>query len=80
MGSENCLVAAYNVTMMSQVVNIGTCLNDLIPPTCNRNPQIRELIGLPDDREVYTAITMGYPKYAFKRIPPRRLAEFRYLE
>jgi ferredoxin len=80
MGSENCLVAAFHAIMMAQVVGIGTCLNDLIPPVCNRNPQIRNLLSLPDDREVYTAITIGYPKYRFKRIPPRELAQFRYLE
>jgi ferredoxin len=33
----------------------------------------------PDDWEVYASITMGYPKYKFRRIAPRKLAEARYL-
>jgi nitroreductase/NAD-dependent dihydropyrimidine dehydrogenase PreA subunit len=79
MGNENCLVSAFHAIIMAQVLGIGTCLNDLIPPACNRHPEIRKLLGLPDDREVYSSITMGYPKYKFKRIPPRDLVEVRYL-
>jgi nitroreductase/NAD-dependent dihydropyrimidine dehydrogenase PreA subunit len=79
-GAENCLIAAFHAIMMAQVMGIGTCFNDLIPPACNRVPEIRKLLGLPDDREVYASITMGFPKYKFKRIPPRKLADVRYLE
>ncbi|NQT23895.1 nitroreductase family protein [candidate division KSB1 bacterium] len=77
--AENCLIAAFHAIMMAQVMGIGTCFNDLIPPACNRVPEIRNLLGILDDREVYASITMGYPKYQFKRIPLRKLAEARYL-
>jgi nitroreductase len=79
-GAENCLVAAFHAIMMAQVLGIGTCFNDLIPPACSRVPEIRKLLGLPDDREVYASITMGYSKYKLNRIAPRELAEVRYLE
>ncbi len=78
MGAENCLIAAFHSIMMAQVMGIGTCFNDLIPSACNRSPDIRKLLDLPEHREVYAGITMGYPKYKFKRVPPRRLAEVRY--
>ena len=79
-GAENCLIAAFHAIMMAQVIGIGTCFNDLIPPACNSVSEIRKLLGLPDDREVYASITMGYSKYQFKRIPPRKFAEARYLK
>ncbi|MCJ7500241.1 nitroreductase family protein [bacterium] len=78
-GEQNCLLAAFHAIMMAQTMDIGTCFNDLIPPACNRVPEIRKLLGLDDDREVYASITMGYPKYHFRRIVPRDLAEVRYL-
>lgn len=65
---------------MAQVMKIGACFNDLIPPMCNRVPEIRNLLNLSNDREVYSSITMGYPKYKFKRVVPRKLAEVRYLQ
>jgi nitroreductase/NAD-dependent dihydropyrimidine dehydrogenase PreA subunit len=77
--AENCLIAAFHAILMAQVLKIGTCFNDLIPPACNRAPNIRKLLELPDDREVYASITMGYPKYKFNYIPPRNLAEVRHL-
>lgn len=77
--AENCLISAFHAVLMAQVLGIGTCFNDIIPPACNRNLEIRNLLDLPDDREVYASITMGYPKYSYKRIPPRKLAEIRYL-
>jgi nitroreductase/NAD-dependent dihydropyrimidine dehydrogenase PreA subunit len=80
MGEGNCLIAAFHAIMMAQIMKIGTCFNDLIPPACNRVPEIRKLLDLPDDREVYASITMGYSKYQFKRTVPRKLAEVRYLE
>ena len=80
MGAENCLIAAFHAIMMAEVMGIGTCFNDLIPPACNRAQEIREMLGLPDDREVHSSITMGYPKYEFKRTPPRKLAEIRYVK
>ena len=78
-GKENCVIAAFHAIMMAQIMKIGTCFNDLIPPACNRVPEIRKLIGLSSDREVYASITMGFSKYQFKRTVPRKLAEVRYL-
>jgi nitroreductase/NAD-dependent dihydropyrimidine dehydrogenase PreA subunit len=79
MAPENCLVAAFHAIFMAQVLGIGTCFNDLIPPACNRVSEIKALLGLPEDREVYSSITLGYPKYKFQRTIPRKLAEVRYL-
>ena len=64
--------------MMAEALGIGTCFNDLIPPACQRVPEIQKLLGLTDDREVYASITMGYSRYRFKQVA-RKLAEVRYL-
>ncbi len=42
-------------------------------------PKIKKILGLPEDHEVYASITMGYPKYQFKRIIPRQLAAVKYI-
>lgn len=77
--SENCLVAALHAVFMAQALGIGTGFNDIIPPACNKVPEIRKLLDLTEDRDVYASLTMGYPKYKFKLIPLRKLAEVRYL-
>jgi nitroreductase/NAD-dependent dihydropyrimidine dehydrogenase PreA subunit len=77
---ENCLIAAFHAVLMAQILGVGTGFNDIIPPACNRDPEIRKILDLPDDREIYSSLTMGYPKYKFKRVPTRKLAEVRYLD
>ncbi len=78
MSAYNCVIAAFHAILMAEVLGIGTCFNDLIPQVCFRDP-IRALLDLADDQEVYVSITMGFPKYTFKRIPPRQLTKVRYL-
>jgi len=79
MGETNCAIAGFHAIFMAEVLGIGTCFNDLIPPACNRVPEIRQILELPEEREVYASLTLGYPKYPFRRTIPRRLAEVRYL-
>ena len=79
MGEENCVIAATYADFMAQILSVGACRNDLIPPICNLSNEIRQLIGLPDNREVYSSLTLGYSKYVYKRTIPRQLAEVRYL-
>jgi len=79
-GDEGCVIAAWHAVLMAEVLGLGTCFNGLIPPPCNRVPELRELLGLDEDHHVYASVTMGYPKHKFKRTIRRRLAESRYLE
>jgi nitroreductase/ferredoxin len=79
MGEANCVIAAFHAIFMAEVLGIGSCFNDLIPPACNRVDEIRGLLDLPKEREVHASLTLGYPKYRFKRTIPRRLVEVRYL-
>lgn len=79
MASENCLIAAFNAHLGSQTFGIGSCMNDLIPPACNRSFKARELLKLHKDREIYASLTLGYPKHKFKRSIPREFVEVQYL-
>lgn len=80
-GSENCIISAFQAILMAEVLGIGTCFNDLIPMACNspQAPEIRTLLGLPTDRAVFASLTMGFPKYTFERKIPKELADIRYL-
>ena len=79
MASENCLIAAFSAHLASQIFGIGSCVNDLIPPACNRSLKARELLKLPEGREVYAGLTLGYPQYKFRRSIPKEFAGVQYL-
>jgi nitroreductase len=78
-GEANCLIAAVHAVLMAEVIGIGTCFNDIIPPACNRVPGIRALIDLPEDREVSASVILGHPKYTFRKAPPRKLSDVKYI-
>lgn len=78
-GDVCCIIAGWQVVLMAEALGLGTCFNGLLPPACNRSPELREFIGLPEDREVYAGLTLGYPKYKYKSTIRRRLFEARYL-
>ncbi|MBN1883379.1 MAG: nitroreductase family protein [Deltaproteobacteria bacterium] len=78
-GEANCLIAALHAVLMAEAMGIGSCFNDIIPPACNRVPEIRKLLSLSDDREVSAGVILGYPKYKFRKAPPRELSEVRYI-
>ncbi len=79
MGEDNCTIAAYHVILMAELLGVGTCFNHLIPPACNEDPEVKRMLNLPENCDVYASITAGYPKYNLKRTVPRRLAEVRYI-
>lgn len=79
MGEANCTISAFHAIFMAEVLGVGSCFNDLVPPVCNRSAEIRELLGLSKEREFYSSLTLGFPKYKFHKTVPRNLAEVRYL-
>lgn len=79
-GASNCLISAFHAILMAQSLEIGTCFNDLIPPACNRKKEIKHLLEIPREREVYASVTLGFPRYRFKKVPPRKLFSVRHFE
>jgi len=79
MGEDNCTIAAYHAILMAELLGIGTCFNHLIPPACNEDHEVKKMLNLPDNCDVFVSLTAGYPQYSFKRTIPRRLAEVRYI-
>ena len=78
-GDESCLVAAIHAVLMAETLGVGTLVNGLIPPACNHSPAARALLGLPEEREVFASLCLGYPKYKYRKAIRRRLVEVRYL-
>ena len=70
MGEANCAVSAFHAILMAEILGVGTCFNDLIPPVCNRTPEIRKLLGLPEEREFYSSLTLGFPNCKFHKTVP----------
>lgn len=76
---EDALLAAYHAALMAHALGLGACVNGLIPPACERDAQLREALGIADDREVLASITLGYPRVKYRKTIRRKLREVRWL-
>ncbi len=79
-GDEACMLAAFHAILAAETLGIGTCINGLFPPFINKTKKIRQTMEIPDNHEVYAALTLGYPKYKFKKTIPRKLGHVKFIE
>ncbi len=79
-GDENCLVASAFSLLMAQTLGVGGFINGLVPPAVNRSKELRKLVELSEDRDVYASLSLGYSKYKYRKIVPRRLVEVKYMD
>ena len=79
MGESNCTIAAFHGILMAEILGVGTCFNHLIPLACNRSRKIREFLGLTKDRAFYSSLILGFSKYKYHKVVPKRFEEVRYL-
>lgn len=53
---------AQNIMLAAWAHGVGSCIASLFPDENER--RAREILGVPDDRTVHTAISLGYPQNA----------------
>ncbi len=63
----SCAAALYQSSLMAQAINIGCCFNGFLQVAINRDPKIKKMLGIPKKHNCYGAMTLGYPKYKYKR-------------
>ncbi len=71
-GREDATYAAYNVMLAASLRGLGTCHIGYFTVALARSARLRAALGLPPDRRAVIALTLGYPRYRFHRLLPRR--------
>ena len=64
--------AAQNIMLAARAVGLGSCITTIHK---YRDPQVKELLGIPAEVETAALIPLGYPLGKFGRPPRRPLAE-----
>jgi nitroreductase/NAD-dependent dihydropyrimidine dehydrogenase PreA subunit len=76
---NNCAIAVRNMEMMAQSLDLGTCWAGFLLIAAGFSKKIARRLGLSDDRNVYSAIMVGYPRHRYARTVPRKEREVRWL-
>ena len=76
---ENCAIAARNMEILAQSVGLGTCWAGFLLVAAGLTTVIADRFGIPHDRNVYSALMLGYPKHTYKKSIPRKQREVRWI-
>ncbi len=77
-GGASIYPAVQNVLLRARSIGLGTALTTLL---CHVEPQIKELLNIPEDISTAAMITMGWPSKKFpKKLLRRPLSEIAWAE
>jgi nitroreductase len=74
-GRDDAVYAAYNLMLAAQRMGLGTCQIGYFDSALDRSRSLRRALGLPGDRRAEVTLVLGYPRYRFRRVLPRRRPE-----
>ena len=75
----NCAIAARNMEIVATAMGLGTCWVGFLTSAAHISKKIGEYLGLSADRNVYSALMIGYPKYRYRKRIPRKDREVRWM-
>lgn len=70
----DCAIALTQFELAAVASGVGTCWAGFLMRAANGHPPLKGALGIPDGHSVYGALMYGYPRFFYKRIPPRREA------
>ena len=80
MAHANCSIAARNMEIMAKTIGLGTCwVGFLSLAAYLAKKKIERYLKIPDDHSIYGAIMVGYPKFEYRKIIPRKERRVRWI-
>ncbi len=75
----NCALALRNMEIMALPMGLGTCWSGFLMMAAHRNKKVARLLHIPDTHNIYGAIMVGFPKYKYKKMIPRKERTVRWI-
>ena len=80
MAHANCSIAVRNMEIMAKTMSLGTCWVGFLSAAAHLSKKkIERYLDIPDDQSIYGAIMVGYPKHEYRKIPPRKERQVRWI-
>jgi nitroreductase/NAD-dependent dihydropyrimidine dehydrogenase PreA subunit len=76
---QNAAIAARNMEILALSHELGTCWAGFLLVAADMTPKIGTYLGLPRDRNIYSALMIGYPKHRYGRRIPRSTRTVRWI-
>ena len=69
--TNNSLIYATYCMLAAQSLGLGTSMNGIVPAAINKIPEVRKIFSIPENHEAIISLTIGYPKYKYKKTVKR---------
>jgi nitroreductase/NAD-dependent dihydropyrimidine dehydrogenase PreA subunit len=80
MAHANCSIAVRNMEILAKTMGLGTCWAGFLSVAAHlAKKKIETYLEIPDDHSIYGAMMVGYPKFEYRKIIPRREREVRWI-
>ncbi|MFX0041914.1 MAG: nitroreductase family protein [Candidatus Hodarchaeota archaeon] len=76
---QDCSVAASNIMLAAESLGLGTCSLGMATAAINTFDNVAKVIQFPPNHIVGYTLAVGFPKFKYYRIPPRKSAKVKWL-
>jgi len=78
-GSDNCNIAAANITNFAHSLGLGSCYIGFVTLLSRINKKLCRLIDLPKGRKVYSSLVLGHPEIKHPNTVSRKNPEIHWI-
>lgn len=64
---EDCILSAYNVVLMAETLNLGSCFVSLSQQAVTNDKKCKDILSIPHSHRVEAVVVIGHPKRIYKR-------------
>lgn len=68
----NAGIASANMKLMTDALGLGSVFSGFLTRACERDPKIKEFLGIPENQNIVSCMVIGYPNVRYFRTVPRK--------
>ncbi|GFK93618.1 NAD(P)H-quinone oxidoreductase subunit I, chloroplastic [Fundidesulfovibrio magnetotacticus] len=73
-GAVDSSIALTYLELHAATAGLGACWAGLLTAAARQQPELRALLGLQDGQTLHGGLMLGWPRHAYRLVPPRREA------
>lgn len=77
--AEDALLATQNILLAAHAMGLGSCLIGFAVAALERQPELKDGLGILRDEQVYAVIALGWPAEKYQRLSGRKKALVRFV-
>ncbi|NTV13593.1 MAG: 4Fe-4S binding protein [Desulfobulbaceae bacterium] len=77
--AEDALLATQNILLTAHALGLGSCLIGFAVAALERQPALKDSLGIPRTEKVYAVVALGWPAEKYQRLCGRKEAVIRFV-